>query len=132
MEWWDEDGPRCWNCDGWGDCFECAIDDYGFIRDEFLDKNGNYYKYKKFLLDQYDSKNVTLWSHLDDFGNGFAYIHHKYHRLSIDNSKVVLTLGYNPKPLQVLVSRTLKKNSIPNEYKRICDMIDERFGINIF
>jgi hypothetical protein len=132
MEWLDDEGEMCGYCGGWGDCYECHFDDYGFRRDEFLDKKGNYYKYKKFLLDQYDPNYVTLWSELDHFGNSFAYIYHKYHRLSIENGKVVLTPGYNPKPLQVLALRVLKKNSIPNEYKRICDKIDERFGINIF
>lgn len=120
----DDDGQKwCWNCEGWGNCYDCHFDRYDFGRDEFLDVNENYYKYKHFLLDKYDPKDVTLWSNLDDFGNGFAYIHRKYHRLSIENGKVVLTPGYNPQSLQTLASREIIINHIPIENERIEEML---------
>ncbi len=131
MEWSDDECLRCGNCGGWGDCYDCYKDDYGFIRDEFLDENGNYYKYKKFLLDNYDINYVplTLRSDLDELGNGCVYINHIYHRLSIENGKVVITPGINPKSLQ-LACQAVKRKSIPIENERICDMANKRRRIN--
>ena len=111
----DYQGFTCSNCGGWGDCHECHFDDYGFRRDEFLDQNSNYFKYKQFILEKYDPKDVTLWADLDKNGNGDFYIHntHEYYKLSIDNEKVIMTPGYNPPSLQELSAKTIAKNKIP-------------------
>ena len=91
----DYQGFTCSNCGEWGDCYECHFDDYGFRCDEFLDQNSNYFKYKKFILEKYDAKDVTLWADLDENGNGDFYIHntHEYYKLNIDNDKVIMTPG---------------------------------------
>ncbi len=96
------------------------LDDYGFIRDEFLDEsdesNDYYKKYKKFVLDRFDPTAVVLSY------DGILYVNDwrkdcKRFQLQIIDGDVVTSpsIEYNPLSLKQLSAKVIAENYVPYE-----------------